>query len=121
MAPVVGRITDKATFRALARSKRRGTAGPLTVSYCALAPRPGQTPGGGRPQVGYAVPKSLGNAVVRNRVRRRLRVATRLLAPSLPEGAYLVRAAPGSASVRFDDMVDLLERGFGGAAHGARP
>jgi ribonuclease P protein component len=54
---------------------------------------------GGHPRAGFIVGKSVGNAVVRNRVRRRLRhlVAARLRA--LPPGASIVvRALPPAAT-----------------------
>jgi ribonuclease P protein component len=50
------------------------------------------------PQVGYAIGKACGNAVVRNNLRRRMRVAAREAAPGLPKGLYLLRAEPAAAS-----------------------
>jgi ribonuclease P protein component len=73
------------------------------------------SPGTGGAQVGFVVGKSVGNAVVRNRVRRRLRhlVATRL--PALPPGASLVvralpRAATASSAVLGRDLDSALRR-----------
>ena len=48
------------------------------------------------PQVGYAIGKRCGNAVTRNRLRRRLREAVRTTAPALPLGTYLLRAEPSA-------------------------
>lgn len=44
-----------------------------------------------RPQVAFAVPRKVGNAVVRNRIRRRLRAVLQSLAAQgqLPGGAWL--------------------------------
>jgi ribonuclease P protein component len=52
-------------------------------------------------RVAFAVPRRVGPAVVRNKVRRRLRAAVRELAMTSPEllpgGAYLLAAAPQAA------------------------
>jgi ribonuclease P protein component len=57
------------------------------------------------PRVAYAVGKRVGPAVVRNRVRRRLRAATSGHRAELrPGGAYLFGAAPGAASVPFAEI-----------------
>ncbi len=47
------------------------------------------------PRVAYAVGRAIGGAVVRNRVRRRLRAIVRRL--SLAPGLYLVVASPAVA------------------------
>jgi ribonuclease P protein component len=57
------------------------------------------------PLVGFVVNKAVGNAVLRNRVHRRLRavLATRL--PDLPAGSLMVvRALPSSASASYDEL-----------------
>src|SRR5690606_36245156 len=51
-------------------------------------------------RVAYAIGRKVGTAVVRNRVRRRLRAAVRDLdvtTGGLPGGAYLVSVGPGAA------------------------
>jgi ribonuclease P protein component len=53
--------------------------------------------GGTEPEVGFAVPRSVGTAVTRNRLRRRLRAA--LAESRLPGGAYLVIVQPAAASL----------------------
>jgi ribonuclease P protein component len=61
---------------------------------------------GGDARLGLAVPKSLGGAVVRNRLKRRLREAWRSLLEDVPSGSdYVLIARPGLA-----DAVDA--RGF---------
>ena len=85
---VVWRVRDRATFASLRREGRRSRRGPLTVTY--LPAEPG-TP----PRVAYAIGTTVGSAVARNRLRRRLRalVATAELAP----GAYLIGAGPAAS------------------------
>ena len=56
--------------------------------------------GGGdaEPRLGLAVPRSVGSAVARNRVKRLLREAWRELLPSVPAGQdYVLAARPGLA------------------------
>jgi ribonuclease P protein component len=101
--PQLWRITDRATFAALRRHGRRTRRGPLTVTY--LSPTPGQpsTP----PRAGFAVGKATGGAVVRNRVRRRLRAALRelLVTDRLPEGTYLLGATAEVAHLPWATLV----------------
>jgi ribonuclease P protein component len=52
----------------------------------------------GDPRLGLAVPRSVGTAVARNRVKRLLREAWRELLPSVPPGHdYVLAARPGLA------------------------
>ena len=51
-----------------------------------------------RPHVGYAIGRTVGNAVTRNRARRRLRAALAARAASLRPGWYVVGAAPAVAT-----------------------
>lgn len=61
------------------------------------------------PRVAYAVGRRVGNAVVRNRVRRRLRAATRVHADTLVPGrAYLVSAAGAAAASTYADLSAAL-------------
>ena len=109
MAPVVGRIRTDATFRALSRPEGRARRGPLSVDYSRVAEA------STLPLVGYAVGRRHGGAVARNRLRRRLRAAVRVVAPELAAGAYLVRAAPGANDLDFE----LLRRAVRDAARSA--
>ena len=53
---------------------------------------------GGEPRLGLAVPRSVGTAVARNRVKRLLREAWRELLPTVPSGNdYVLAARPGLA------------------------
>ena len=61
------------------------------------------------PRVAYAVGKGVGNAVVRNRVRRRLRAATRRHARELVSGhAYLVSARRTASTAGYEDLSSAL-------------
>lgn len=57
------------------------------------------------PRVGFVVSKAVGTAVVRNKVKRRLRHLARERLSSLPGSAALVvRALPASAGATYDEL-----------------
>jgi ribonuclease P protein component len=61
------------------------------------------------PRVAYAVGRGVGGAVVRNRVRRRLRAATRAHAGELVAGnAYLVSARSASSVTSYAELSSSL-------------
>ncbi|WP_221315014.1 MULTISPECIES: ribonuclease P protein component [Sphaerisporangium] len=62
------------------------------------------------PLVGFVVSKAVGGAVVRNRVKRRLRHLMRHRLHSLPRGSLLVvRANPQAASARSEHLAAELD------------
>jgi ribonuclease P protein component len=69
------------------------------------------------PRAAFAVGKPVGGAVLRNRVRRRLRSALRELqaADRLPRGTYLVGATAVAATLPYPELVASL----GDAVHTA--
>lgn len=54
------------------------------AAFCLLTAEPGPA------RFGFTVPKALGNAVTRNRLKRRMREAVRSQAPGLPENWAIV-------------------------------
>lgn len=54
--------------------------------------------------------KAVGNAVLRNRVHRRLRAVMAAQLPSLPAGSLtVVRALPSSATASYDELVSDVD------------
>jgi ribonuclease P protein component len=114
-ARTVGRITRRAAFAELQRSRARGASGPVRVTF---VPAPAGD-SGVFPQVGYAIGRRCGGAVVRNSLRRRAREAVRSAASTLPRGTFLVRLEPtaatlGAAAFRNDVATALLKAGRAG-------
>jgi ribonuclease P protein component len=99
---LIWRVQDRATLADLRRGKR-SRSGPLTVSFVdgdsAFPPR-----------VAYAIGRKVGNAVERNRLRRRLRVVVRDLASQLRPGAYLIGAAPEAARLSVGELRIIMLR-----------
>lgn len=84
------------------RGSARANRGPVTVVR-----------GDGRACVGYAVSKSVGNAVTRNSVRRRLREAVRLgVDPLHLQGTFLVVGRRAVLDARFVDLEASVRDGF---------
>jgi ribonuclease P protein component len=100
------RLTDGASFRAATRTGRRSGSRTVVVHLAVVDGTPGAPP-----QVGFVVSKAVGNAVVRNRVKRRLRHLAREHVSSLPGSAVLVvRALPASATASAAELRADLER-----------
>jgi ribonuclease P protein component len=62
------------------------------------------------PQVGYAIGKHCGNAVIRNSLRRRMRESARSVAGSLPRGTYLLRVDPAAAQCAPHELTAHVRR-----------
>ena len=97
------RLTSSAGFAAAVRQGRRAGTRTLVLH---LGAGPDDEPG---PRVGFVVSKAVGNAVTRNRVKRRLRHLARERLTSLPGcGVLVVRALPAAAAASYADLgVDL--------------
>ena len=55
-------------------------------------------------QVGFSVSKKVGNAVTRNKVKRRLRECFRPLLGDVKNGLYIVVARPSAAEATFQSL-----------------
>jgi len=117
--PQQSRMRSPEEFRRTLRSGRR--AGGAVVAGCLLLAA-GPVSNEAEPKVGLVVSRAVGSAVVRNRVKRRLRELMRRRVASLPGGCLLVlRAHPAAAGARQADLAAdldlvlgrLLRRQFG--------
>ncbi|MEV0198015.1 ribonuclease P protein component [Nonomuraea sp. NPDC050691] len=86
---------------AIKRGKRAGR--PALVMHLAIS-------GDETPRVGFVVSKAVGGAVIRNKVKRRLRHLMRDRLERLPRGSLLVvRANPPAASARSEQLAAELD------------
>jgi len=60
-------------------------------------------------KVGFSVGKKLGCAVVRNRVKRRLRAACAPLLPQMKPGLYVFIARQGAITAEFDKLCRSMQ------------
>jgi ribonuclease P protein component len=67
------------------------------------------------PRVAYSVGRRIGGAVVRNRLRRRLRAAVADI-PGLVPGAYLVGVSPGATALAYEDLKAQVTRAMTAAS-----
>jgi len=101
------RIRDRSTFTALRLDGTRVRGEGVTVTFL---PNDADRP----PRVGYAIGRSVGSAVARNRLRRRLRAIVTDAGPRLAPGAWLIGAGRPAAAMSFGALrttvFDLLSQ-----------
>jgi len=102
--PAAARMRMRADFKDVRQHGR--TAGRRLLGGRLLV-----RPGSSEPaRVGFTVSRAVGKAVIRNRVRRRLRHLVRGYLASLPDGSLLVvRAHPRAATANQADLAAELD------------
>jgi ribonuclease P protein component len=102
--PAAARMRARTEFTATVRGGVRAAAPALVVHLSEASDFPER-------RVGFVVSRAVGGAVVRNRVRRRLRHLMRQRLDQLPAGARLViRANPAAAARSSADLAADLDR-----------
>jgi len=110
------RMRRSADFAATIRGGRRAGRGTVVVHLLLDEPALASTA-----RAGFVVSKAVGNAVVRNKVRRRLRHLVRPLLGDLPAGSSLVvRALPAAAGASFATLGADLEAALAAARRPGR-
>ena len=110
------RLTSSRDFAETIRRGRRAGTSTVVVHLAG-----GEASLDVEPRVGLVVGKTVGNAVTRNQVKRRLRHIARGRLSSLPRGTVLVLralppAATGSSAMLARDVDAALRRLFGASA-----
>ena len=103
------------TRRVKMGAELRSMSGGRRLQSVALTLLSGATATQGPPRIAFAVPRSVGGSVIRNKVRRRLRAALRFHSGLLTPGSvYLIGARSGATSATYREIEatlgELLER-----------
>ena len=104
------RLTRRSDFERLTRRGNKQVMPGLVLRSKERADAPATAP----TRVGFTVSKKVGNAVRRNRARRRLRAAAEILAPDLAlDGVdYVIVGRYAAADRPFDKLLGDLRRAF---------
>lgn len=108
MLAAANRLGDASSFREVTRRGRRA-ASPTLVLHVLAGPRTGDV-GGSGPRIGLVVSRAVGNAVARNRVKRRLRHLLGARLDDLAGATVVVRALPAAAQASSRGLAADLDR-----------
>ena len=109
--PKGARLLQRASFLAVQQKGRGFADGPLAASWLERPPEPTRT--GMNPsvaRVGLTVSSKVGGAVVRNRVKRKLREAVRHELSGLPAVDLVIVARASAAGAGVEDFRAWLRR-----------
>ena len=107
MLPARHRLRERSDFASAIRAPGATRAGSriLVVNANVTDSRAGLPP-----RVGFVVSRAVGNAVVRNRTKRRLRAVFAGELAGIPDGVdVVVRAQPAAATATFAELSEALK------------
>ena len=110
MAVSITTLKDRADFLRLRNGRK------VMTSFFILRAAPSNLPTQTDARVGYTVTSKCGNAVVRNRIKRRLRALVREIFPARARGGYdyiliaLDKASPSAAVAPIADLRAAMEK-----------
>jgi ribonuclease P protein component len=107
---IFGRLRRRVEFQRVSRGQRKV----LDAFTLQAVRRQADQDGPGGPRVGFTVTRKVGNAVVRNRIRRRLKEALRAARPLEVEvdHDYVLIARQGALARSFAALVEDLRHAF---------
>jgi ribonuclease P protein component len=115
------RLRRRAAFKAVAGGRRVASPG-FVLQALKPGGDAGDSSGHRPPRIGFTVTKKIGNAVVRNRIRRRLKAAARAAAGHAEVATdYVIVARRGALTLHFQRLVTDLMAGFDALSHGGKP
>lgn len=91
------RVVSGADYRTIVRKGRRVTGRTIIAYLDKVVP-------GEDARFGFIVSRAVGSAVVRNRVRRRLKAACRSVLADAPARAVVIRALPSAAAADWAEL-----------------
>jgi ribonuclease P protein component len=113
------RLLRHADFERVYKQGRRHFAAHMTVFYLPRKDKEKESDGGNGDsgsgpgsRVGFTVGKVLGGAVVRNRMKRRLREAVRLHGPIRASVDVVINPKKSMLTTRFEDLQKEVSRAF---------
>ena len=102
------RLRRRTDFKAVAGGKRVSRPGFVLQALQAAG-----SEGARQPRVGFTVTRKIGNAVVRNRIRRRLRAAVKAVGGNLESATdYVLVGRRAALPLQFQRLVTDLETGL---------
>jgi ribonuclease P protein component len=99
---LIGRIQSRSAFVRIREEGRHVRSGPLSCTMLLDSSLL-------EPQVGYALGRSFGSAVRRNRLRRQMREVLRLRPTPLAPGIYVFGASPRANGLAYADVERHME------------
>jgi ribonuclease P protein component len=112
-SPPVARLKRRAEFKAVAGGRRVSKQG-FVLQALKAPPDEGARP----PRFGFTVTKKTGNAVVRNRIRRRLREVARFAAGAEKGTDYVLIGRRAALGLEFERLIADLRSGFTALSNG---
>jgi ribonuclease P protein component len=105
---LLGRLTRRPDYLRVARGRRKAVTPGLVLQASSLD----LPPLGPRPRIGYTASKKVGNAVARNRARRRLKAVVQdVLSERAGEAMdYVLIARATTVARSYDDLIDDLRQ-----------
>lgn len=96
------RLTKRGSFAYVYRSGKTQYCSCIGLTY---------VPGKGGVRIGFSVPNKIGKAVVRNKLKRRMRAAAGQLLPRLTHGAQLVFSAKkGAEELDYRAVYEAMDK-----------
>ena len=102
-----GRVRTRRQFALFATPTGRGQSGPLRISFVAREDQHSSV------EVAYAISRKVGNAVIRNKIRRRLRALFDDLNPQPHPGLYLIKCGVETGKLSYDELQRHLSTAIG--------